>query len=62
MTFSSFISVNFHIGLHVKAAQVKQPLATIKITEAAIDKCFFKKAKSKKVGTKIKFTGYGLLV
>ena len=29
---------------------VKQPLAAIKIMEAAIHKCFLKKAKSKKVG------------
>ena len=29
---------------------VKQPLSVIKITEAAIQRCFLKKAKSRKVG------------
>ena len=29
---------------------VKQPLAAIKTTEAAIHRCFLQKAKSKKVG------------
>ena len=43
---------------------LKQPLAVIKTTEAAIDRCFLIKTKSKKAGKilQIKFTGCRLLV